>query len=129
MSAAQLRRARPEDEQAFYNICLLTGDSGLDATALYDDPKLLGHVYAAPYLHFAPDFAFVLEDAQGVGGYVIAAPDSQAFEATLEREWWPALRQQYPEPTGTPREERTPDQRMMNLIHHPNRTPDDLQRE
>ena len=127
MSTAQLRRARPEDEQAFYDICLLTGDSGADASALYEDPKLLGHVYAAPYLHFAPDFAFVLEDAEGVGGYVIGAPDSQAFEDTLERKWWPALRQRYADPASIPANERTPDQRMMNVIHHPHRTPDALQ--
>lgn len=122
MSPAQLRRARPEDEQAFYDICLLTGDSGVDASALYRDPKLLGHVYAAPYLHFAPEFAFVLEDEQGVGGYVIGAPDTLTFEATLEREWWPKLREQYPDPAQIPAEKRTPDQRMMNLIHHPNRS-------
>ncbi|RJF69731.1 GNAT family N-acetyltransferase [Deinococcus cavernae] len=129
MTSAALRRARPEDERAFYDICLLTGDSGADASTLYKDPQLLGHVYAVPYLRFAPDFAFVLEDAEGVGGYVIAAPDSQAFEETLEREWWPILRQQYPDPANIPREERTPDQRMINLIHHPNRTHDDLQSE
>ena len=129
MTPAVLRRARPEDEQAFYDICLLTGDSGLDASALYQDPKLLGHVYAAPYLRFAPEFAFVLEDEQGVGGYVIAAPNSRAFEDTLEREWWPRLRQQYPDPANLPAEQRTPDQRLMNLIHHPHRTPDALQSE
>lgn len=123
---AHLRRARPEDEQAFYDICLLTGDSGKDASALYTDPKLLGHVYAAPYLHFAPQFAFVLEDGQGVGGYVIAAPDSRTFENTLEREWWPKLREQYPDPAGILPEERTPDQRMMHLIHHRNHTPPEL---
>lgn len=129
MPPAALRRARPEDEQALYDICLLTGNSGGDASSLYDDPRLLGHVYAAPYLRFAPEFAFVLEDAGGVGGYVIAAPDSQAFEDTLERDWWPALRHQYPDAVHIPAAERTPDQRMMTLIHHPNRTPDTLQHE
>lgn len=126
MPTTTIRRARPGDEQAFYDICLLTGDSGVDASALYADPRLLGHVYAAPYLHFAPEFAFVMEDEQGVGAYVVAAPDSLAFEDTLERKWWPALREQYPDPATIPADQRTPDQRMMHLIHHPSRTPAEL---
>ncbi|GHF33555.1 ribosomal protein S18 acetylase RimI-like enzyme [Deinococcus metalli] len=112
-----IRPACESDRDALYTICLETGDSGEDATGLYADPLILGHVYAGPYLSHAPDYAFVLEDEQGVGGYVIGAPDSRAFEATLEREWWPALRAQYPDPAGIPRAERTPDQRIMAIIH------------
>lgn len=121
-----IRPARESDRDALYRICLETGDSGADGTHLYADPLILGHVYAGPYLAHAPGFAFVLEDEQGVCGYVIGALDSRQFEDTLEREWWPALRAQYPDPLEIPRERRTPDQRMMHLIHHPNRTPDEL---
>lgn len=113
-----IRQARPSDEDALYQICLETGDSGKDATALYQDPKVIGHVYAAPYLHYQPDLAFVLEDEQGVCGYVIGALDSAAFAETLEREWWPALREHYP-PPAAPAGQRTPDEIMANLIHHP----------
>ena len=124
-----IRPATPADLGDFYRICLETGDSGLDATGLYADPQLLGHVYAAPYLLHAPDFAFVLQDEAGAAGYVIGVPDSQAFEATLDREWWPALRERYPDPAAIPPAERSRDQRMMHLIHHPHRTPDDLMAE
>lgn len=117
-----IRRARLEDEAALYDICLRTGDSGQDATGLYTDPRLLGHVYAAPYLHHAPDFAFVLEDTQGVGGYVLGAPDTAIFEATLEQHWWPPLRAEYPDPQAIPPTERTRDERLAYLIHHPGRT-------
>src|SRR5665213_4601378 len=41
-----IRPYRADDLAALYEICLKTGDSGKDATALYDDPKLIGHVYA-----------------------------------------------------------------------------------
>ncbi|MFC4639454.1 GNAT family N-acetyltransferase [Deinococcus hohokamensis] len=115
---AQIRLARPADRAALYRICLETGDSGADATALYDDPELIGHVYAGPYLAHAPDFAFVLEDGDGVCGYVIGALDTAAFNATLEREWWPALRAQYAEP-AVPAGERRRDEVMAHLIHHP----------
>ncbi|MFN4249823.1 GNAT family N-acetyltransferase [Deinococcus sp.] len=121
-----LRPARETDRAALLSICLETGDSGQDATALYRDPVILGQVYAAPYLTFAPDFAFVLEDDQGVGGYVLGTPDTAAFEDTLEREWWPPLRLQYPDPQATPPADRTPDERIAHLIHHPPRAPREL---
>lgn len=121
-----LRSARETDRAALLSICLETGDSGQDATALYRDPVILGQVYAAPYLTFAPDFAFVLEDDQGVGGYVLGTPDTAAFEDTLEREWWPPLRLQYPDPQAIPAAERTPDERIAHLIHHPPRAPREL---
>lgn len=119
-----LRPVRFQDRRALYRICLETGDSGQDATALYQDPDLLGHVYAGAYAEFHPEFAFVLEDDLGVGGYVLGVPDSRAFEATLDRLWWPALRARYPlteELAAKPREERTPDERLVALLHSPSR--------
>ncbi|MFC4427589.1 GNAT family N-acetyltransferase [Deinococcus navajonensis] len=115
---ALIRSARPEDRAALYRICLETGDSGADATELYDDPEVIGHVYAGPYLAHAPEFAFVLEDEAGVGGYVIGVLDTAAFHDTLERHWWPALRQRYPDPIA-PAGERSRDEVMAHLIHHP----------
>lgn len=117
-----IRPYAPADRDALYRICLETGDSGADATALYRDPLLIGHIWAGPYAEFAPDFAFVLEDKSGVCGYVIGTPDSAQFEAQLEQGWWPALRARYPEPAEVPPAERTPDQRLMGLIHHPHRS-------
>jgi len=88
-----IRPATPADSDALYEICLLTADSGKDASALYSDRKLPGYVWAAPYGALEPDFAFMLADGDRALGYVIAAPDTAAFEARLEREWWPTVRQ------------------------------------
>jgi ribosomal protein S18 acetylase RimI-like enzyme len=118
-----IRPYRADDLAALYEICLKTGDSGKDATALYDDPKLIGHVYAAPYGVLAPECCFVVEDAEAVGGYIIGARDTYAFEKQMEREWWPALRGQYPDPKDVPPGRHTRDQHMAHLIHHPDRTP------
>jgi ribosomal protein S18 acetylase RimI-like enzyme len=123
---AEIRPYRPEDQSALYRICLETGDSGEDATSMYQDPEVLGHVYAGPYGALQPDLAFVVEDAEGVGGYVLGALDTAAFEERLEREWWPPLRARYADPDGKPRSELTPDERMARTIHHPSRTPADL---
>ena len=126
-SEARIRPYRPADIDALYQICLLTGDRGQDATPLYQDPELLGHCFAAPYGLFEPALAFVAEDAAGVCGYVLGALDSQAFEKRLESDWWPGLRARYPEPSsGLLPEQWAPDQRLAHLIHHPLRTPEEL---
>jgi GNAT superfamily N-acetyltransferase len=124
---ARVRRYHPADIDALYQICLLTGDRGQDATSLYRDPRLLGHCFAAPYGLFEPSVAFVAEDISGVAGYVVGALDSQAFEKRLENNWWPRLRSRYPEPPAeVPAQQWTPDQQLAHFIHHPGRTPDEL---
>lgn len=88
----RIRRAEPRDADALYEICLLTADSGVDASALYSDPRLPGEIWAAAYGALEPDFAFILEGDGRALGYVIGAPDTALFEARLEREWWPRVR-------------------------------------
>lgn len=117
---AEIRPYRPGDLDAIYRICLETGDSGKDATHLYRDPKVIGHIYAGPYGVLEPESAFVLEDEQGVGGYILGAFDTHAFEKRLETEWWPDLRQRYAPPAAAP---TTRDERMAWLMHNPSRTP------
>ncbi|MGE0280787.1 MAG: GNAT family N-acetyltransferase [Rhizobiaceae bacterium] len=119
----EIRLARPSDLYALYAVCLETGDNGEDATTLYTDPCLLGHVYVGPYAVLEPDLAFVVEDGDGVAGYVLGAANTALFEERLEREWWPALRRQYAEPTGSDPATWSPDQRLAAQIHHPDRTP------
>ncbi len=62
----------------------------------------------------------MLEDEEGVGGYIIGAVDTHAFEKRLEAEWWPELRSRYADSQGS---DLTLDQRMARIIHHPSRTP------
>lgn len=100
--APEIRPVREGDLPALYEICLVTGNSGGDATHLYRDPKLVGHLYAAPYAVLEPGSAFVVEDEAGVGGYIVGARDTLAFEALMEERWWPKLRPDYPPPTGEP---------------------------
>jgi ribosomal protein S18 acetylase RimI-like enzyme len=124
---AHVRPYRPSDLDALYQICLLTGDDGRDATSLFHDPRLIGHFFAAPYGLFEPSLAFVAEDAQGVGGYILGALDTQAFEAQLESNWWPSLRTRHPDPPPSlPSQQWTPDQHVAHMIHHPWRIPDEL---
>jgi len=118
-AAAEIRPYRPGDLDDLYRICLATGWAGEDASAMYQDPKLVGHLYAAPYGVLAPECALVAEDAEGVAGYILGAADTAAFEAKAEAQWWPKLRGAYPDPTGSPPADWTADQRLAWQIHHP----------
>jgi GNAT superfamily N-acetyltransferase len=123
-----IRPIRTDDLEALYRIALATGDGGNDAATLYRDPRLVGHIYAAPYAVLCPDTVFVAEDDEGIGGYIVGAADTRAFELRLEAEWWPALRREYSDPSATPRIAWTLDQRRINTIHHPRDTPEVLTR-
>ena len=123
---AEIRAFRPADLDDLYRICLATTGGGGNGAALYRDPKLVGHVYAAPYAHLSPRTVFVAEDTNGVGGYIVGVPNTRDFEARLEAEWWPALRKIYPDPSGTPRIDRSTDQFMSWWIYHPHRAPDEI---
>lgn len=90
--APQIRPFKEADLDACYAISLATGLAGGDASHLYRDRKMMGHIYVAPYARLAPELTFVVEDAQGVAGFVAGTVDTSAWEDRLERDWWPALR-------------------------------------
>jgi GNAT superfamily N-acetyltransferase len=87
----------------------------------------MGHIYSAPYACLEPNLALVLEDATGVAGFVVGTTDTESWEARLERDWWPHLRTQYPDP-GEASRDWTPDQKRWAIIHRPERTPTDIAR-
>jgi ribosomal protein S18 acetylase RimI-like enzyme len=124
---ACIRPYRASDLDDLYRICLQTGDGGEDATSMFEDPRIMGHVVAAPYGLFEPGLAFVAEDELGVGGYIVGVSDSRAFEKRLETDWWPALRDRYPAPPSElPPDRWTPDQRWAGFIHVPLTAPAEL---
>jgi ribosomal protein S18 acetylase RimI-like enzyme len=127
VSRACIRPYRDSDLDDLYRICLQTGDGGQDATSMFEDPRILGHVFAAPYGLFEPSLAFVAEDEAGVGGYIVGALNSRAFEQRLEADWWPELRDRYPAPPSElAADQWTPDQRAARFIHVPLTVPDEL---
>jgi hypothetical protein len=77
MSAA-IRPYEERDLDALFAISLATGLAGADASALYDDPRMMGHIYAAPYARLDPGLALVVEDDKGVAGYVVGTIDTAA---------------------------------------------------
>jgi hypothetical protein len=121
---ATLRPYRPGDLDAIHEICLVTGDSGQDATAQHKQQRVIGHIYAEPYCLLEPSNVFVAEDDAGVAGYVVGTHNSDTFAARLEREWWPALRSHYAQIADA---ELTPaDRQRIEVIRKPHVTPADI---
>jgi ribosomal protein S18 acetylase RimI-like enzyme len=118
---ATIRAATLQDLPGTYRVCLLTGDAGRDATQLFRNPELLGHVYVGPYVVGQPGLASVVADGDGVAGYGLAAADTRAFEEWAEAHWWPTLRATY-----APRTDGSPEAELIALIHAPALAPDDV---
>lgn len=113
-----LRKALWEDYAALNRVCLLTGDSGKDATAREDDPDLLGLIYAVPYQVLSPEFAFVVQGPNGVAGYILGTPSSEEFYERVGREWFPPLAKRLRDP-GPDEERWVGSDWARHAIHHP----------
>ena len=122
----RIRPFKAADLDACYAISLATGLAGGNASHLYRDPKMMGHIYVAPYATLEPELTFVVEEALGVAGFVVGVVNTATWEERLEREWWPALRLRYPDPSDVAPASQSADQRRAAMIHRPSRTPPDV---
>lgn len=97
----RIRPFRPGDEPALADICLKTADAGADGTGVLADDDLWAEIFVLPYVARHPDLAFVVESDDGrVVGYVVAAPDTRAFEEWFRTEWWPRHSRRWPRPAS-----------------------------
>ena len=95
----RIRPFQPGDEPALADICLKTADAGADATGILEDDDLWGEIWVLPYVVRHPELAFVVETDDGrVAGYIVGAPDTDAFERWFHDEWWPQFAQRWPLP-------------------------------
>jgi ribosomal protein S18 acetylase RimI-like enzyme len=122
MSIASTPRVRPclaTDLPAVYDICVRTADSGGDARGQYSSDRLMGDIFAAPYVRLAPEHAYVLDDGTGAAvGYVLGAPDTARFVERYRAEWIPALADVWSPPVDPP---VTREDFMLGLHFHPER--------
>ena len=92
---ALIRPYEPRDWDAVSHICVVTGEAGGDASGLYASDDLMPDIFARPYLLLEPELAFVVEDEQGVGGYILGAADTRVFARRYAAEWLPWFRLKY----------------------------------
>jgi ribosomal protein S18 acetylase RimI-like enzyme len=109
-----IRPYRPGDESALASICLRTAASGDDATGLLEDDDIWASMFVLPYLEHDPAFASVVEADDGeLGGYIVAAADTDAYESWFAETWWPRFAQRWPEPT----QELTPQDGLLRYAY------------
>jgi ribosomal protein S18 acetylase RimI-like enzyme len=119
VTTPRIRPYRPTDRAALHDICIRTADRGKDASHLYADPEILPVIFAAPYVEFDPELAFVLDDGAGQAvGYIVGTADTPAFAEKFRTRWLPEAGRRYPAPEGAP---RTADEEMAVLLHTPER--------
>ncbi|MEO7269210.1 MAG: GNAT family N-acetyltransferase [Knoellia sp.] len=82
-----IRSATLDDLGAMRRVCLLTGDSGTDATGRWSDDGLIPDVYLEPYLRYPDGLAWVVDEGAGPIGYVVAVADTADFAAWWQRSW------------------------------------------
>jgi ribosomal protein S18 acetylase RimI-like enzyme len=114
-----IRRYRPSDLDAVYDICVRTADGGADARGMYVDDRLMGDIFAVPYVTLEPQHAHVLDDGTGTAvGYVLGTADTATFARRYRDEWLLATAGRYPEPADPP---VTPSDMMLSLHLNPER--------
>lgn len=97
----RIRDYRPSDLPYLYDICLRTGDSGKDASALLADPFVIGQYYAAPYAVRDGRCVLILEgdrDEAGLSrplGYILGTDETASYNAWLATEWLPGCASLY----------------------------------
>lgn len=110
----QISNYRPADLPHLYEICLKTGDSGKDASRIFRDPLLIGHLYAAPYAVFHPELTLILTSDDLPIGYIIGTNNSENFYEVTEKHWFKSLREKYPLPNDN---DTSADARIIRLLH------------
>lgn len=114
MSTFIIRPFHLSDIISLYRICLKTAHNGGDASALFSDPDIVGHMYTGPYALLEPELCFVISLHGKPFGYILGTADSRQFYQRCETEWFPPLREQYPLPNET---DSSPDAVMIRRIH------------
>ena len=110
----EIRAYRPTDLDAVYDICVRTADAGGDARGQNSSDRLVGDIFAAPYVVLEPSVARILDDGRGNAvGYVVGTTDTAEFVRRYRQEWLPATAGRYGD---DPR-----DAFWLELHHHPER--------
>jgi ribosomal protein S18 acetylase RimI-like enzyme len=112
----KIRGYRPTDLDAVYDICVRTADAGGDARGQFGDERLVGDVFAAPYVTLEPATARILDDGTGQAvGYIVGTRDTEQFVRRYRDEWIPLVGDRYDDDT----DER--DQWLIALHQRPER--------
>lgn len=121
----KIRPAKTTDLPLLYQVCLLTGDSGKDASSIYSNQELLGEIYVGPYVSLRAESSYsLIDDAENAVGYVLGAVDTLSFEQDRQFKWLPKLQEKYrTEYSNIQKDNKTPDQELLEEIYSPSPPP------
>ncbi|XP_006825943.1 protein O-GlcNAcase-like [Saccoglossus kowalevskii] len=104
-----IRPYLPKDEVEVYKVCRLTCDDGSDGTDIFPDhPNLIGDKLVGGLITLSPEYCFVLEDENGICGYVLGALNAKKYYDLYDMAWMLEMCSKYPKPKSknlTPAEE------------------------
>lgn len=90
MADVTIRPYRPDDQKAVQDICIQTSTIPADTQK---DILYLLTMYNDCYTERFPDYCFVAADQNDVPiGYILCAPDCDAYHAVFRREYLPSLK-------------------------------------
>jgi ribosomal protein S18 acetylase RimI-like enzyme len=114
-----IRGYRPADLNAVYDVCVRTAEGGDGAVGVYKSDRLLGDIFAAPYVTREPGHVHVLDDGTGTAvGYILGTADTAGFVRWYRDVWIPETADRMPPPADPP---LTPDDDMLALHRRPER--------
>ncbi|MEV0620910.1 GNAT family N-acetyltransferase [Nonomuraea sp. NPDC050404] len=117
MISPYVRSYQSRDLDAVYDICVRTADAGGDARGHYSSDRLMGELFAAPYVILEPGHAHVVDDGEGNAvGYIVGTADTAGFVRRYREEWIP--RAGLPQPAQPP---ATREDMMLALHFRPER--------
>lgn len=91
-----------QDKAAVYEVCRRTCDDGADGTEIFpENPDLIGDKLIGSFLQGNHEYCFVVEDSEGVCGYVLASLDAREHHNKMDSEYTPSMCVKYPKPEAT----------------------------
>ena len=78
-----IRRYRPEDRPSILRICCDTGFLGKPIEPIFNDREIFAGLFAAPYLDYGPNWAWVADDGRRVVGYLLGSVSPSFHYALL----------------------------------------------
>jgi ribosomal protein S18 acetylase RimI-like enzyme len=115
---AKIRPYRVGDRAAVYDICVETANAGRGVRGRYSTDDLVPDILAGPYLHLAPEHAYVLDNGERAVGYIIGTASTPDFVAAYKERWLPRLRVRY-QPLSRP--PVTEEEHRLDVMFHPER--------
>ncbi len=100
-----IRAYRRDDLAALREVCLLTGDSGGDATGRWSDDGLLADIFLEPYVVLEPSTAGVVEVDDRAVGFLVAAFNTRRFIRRWREEWTPIFATRHSRAAVDPQEQ------------------------